>query len=150
MAQMVDSSQQKLKMEDIIKISAANTKSPYNFTQVYVSIMKELTLPGSIVIQKGNTIFLLHRVEKQPRIAIMRALNADIGPNYLKNSEAIVPELYDQYGFDTVVVQFTDPTIINIFKYIGRKRPGGLGYIVQKSKDNKTYQVTAKLGPPRG
>jgi len=146
---MVDSNKQKLKLEEIVKISAQNTKSPYTFNQIYVSIMKELTLPGSIIIQKGNTIFIVHRSKENERAALIRALNADTAQHYLKNSEAISKELYEKYGIDIIAAQYSDPSISNIFKYVGRKKPKDMGYTIKQNDDKTMFEAMAQLGPLR-
>ena len=150
MAQLVDSSQQKLSMQEIIKIAAQNTKEEYTPEQVMGSIYKELTMPQSLIIQIGNTIFLVHRQESDPTIGVMRALNADTPQNYLSNSEEFAKMAYDQYRIDTIVSDFKDPSLINIFAYVGRNKPANMGYEVQRSTDGKTYRAIAKLGPELG
>jgi hypothetical protein len=51
-------------------------------------------------------------------------------------------------GFDTMVTDFQDPTIINIFKAISRRPPQeGMGYRAEKTKSG--YRVFLKLGPKR-
>lgn len=149
MAQLVDSNQKKLSMEEIIKIAVQNTKSEYTEEQVLGSVYKELTLPGSIIIQIGNTIFMVHRVEKGTNIALMRALNADVAQNYLENSEQFAKMAYNEYHIDTIVSQYTDPALSKIFAYVGRNKPENMGYMVHKLSDGKTYQAVANLGPAR-
>lgn len=149
MAELVDSNTKKLKMDEIVKIAAQNTKSEYSFNQVYLSIMKELTMQGSVVIQLGNTLFIIHRTE-DPKIGYMRALNADTAQNYMTNSEQFAKIAYDKYNLDTIVSDYTDPTVSNIFAYVGRNKPADMGFKIQKSKDGKTFRAIAKLGPPRG
>lgn len=150
MEQLVDSNSKKLGLEEIVKIAAANTKSEYSFNQVFMSIMKELTLKGSIVIQIGNTIYVMHRASKNPYYAVMRALNADTAQNYLTNSEQFAKMAYDKYNVDVIVSQYTDPTLNKIFEYVGRNKPANMGFNIVKAKDGKSFLATAKLGPPRG
>ena len=150
MDQPVDSSKEKLKMEDIIKFAAKNTKSKYSFNQVYLSIIKELTLPDSIVLQIGNTLFLIHRSEKNPRYAMMRGLNADTPQNYMSNSEQFAKIAYNKYNIDVIVSQYTDPALNNIFAYVGRNKPQDMGFNIRKLPNDAGFEATAKLGPPRG
>lgn len=147
--QMTDSKQQKLDMQNIIKIAAQNTKSKYSFTQVYVSILKELTMPDSIVIQIGNSVFITHRSKEDPNYAWMRALNADTAQNYLENAEQYAKMLYDTYNIDVIVSDYEDPTLNNIFAYVGRNKPQNMGFNIQKLPDGKGFRATAKLGPLR-
>lgn len=149
MSQMIDSKERRLTLQDIVKIAAENTKSKYSFNQVYLSIMKELTLKNSIIIQIGNTVFITHRSPKNPRYALMRALNADTARNYLENAENYAKQIYDKYGIDVIVSQYTDPALNKIFAYVGRNKPANMGYNIKKTTDGG-FQATAKLGPPRG
>ena len=49
-------------------------------------------------------------------------------------------------GFKYMVTVFDDPSLINIFKHIGRNQPfKNMGYAVQRTTD-KQYKVTASLG----
>lgn len=149
MAQLVDSNQTKLDMQKVIEIAAQNVKSEYTFNQVFVSILKELTLPNSIVMQIGNTVFISHRSKKSPRYAYMRALNADTAQNYLTNCEQYADLAYNKYGIDVIVSQYSDPILNQIFAYVGRNKPANMGYNIVKSPDGKEFVATAKLGPLR-
>jgi hypothetical protein len=145
---IVDSKQEKLNMPDVIKNSLENTKSEYPFKVAFLSIIKELTLPGAAALQEGNTLFIIHRT-KEKRYGFFRALNCDTAENFIKNGVKFAKDAYS-VGFDTVVTQFTDPTILNVFKAISRNPPNkGMGYSVQRTKDDG-YQVTLQLGKSRG
>jgi hypothetical protein len=82
-----------------------------------------------------------------PGYGWFRALNADTAKNFLENSRVFADSAY-KVGFDVVVTNFTDPTILNIFKMIS-KNPvrDGMGYAVQKAQNG--YRVTLVLGPKR-
>ena len=147
MGQLTDSNQEKLSMQQIIEFAAANTKSEYTKEQVYGSILKELTMPGSTVIQLGNTIFVVHRSLKDPTIAMMRALNADKAQNYLENCVQFAEMLSKDYKIDTIVSEYTDPTLNSIFAYVARNRTDSTGYKIEKLSDGKTFRASAKLGP---
>ena len=147
MAQLVDSNQKKLSMEEIINISVQNSKESYTKEQVLGAIYKELTMPGSTVIQLGNSLFLVHRAKEDPTIGWMRALNADTGQNYLESCEKFAGMMYNEYKVDTIVSEYTDPTLNNIFAYVGRNKPAGMGYKIDKLADGKTFRAVAKLGP---
>ena len=147
MAQLVDSNQQKLSMQEIVEIAAQNTRENYTKEQVLGAIYKELTLPGSLVLQLGNTVFLVHRTKSDPTIAMMRALNADTAQNYLDHCEQFADMAYNKYQIDTIVSEYTDPTLNNIFAYVGRDKPAGMGYKIDQLADGKTFRAVAKLGP---
>ena len=146
---LVDSKQQKLQMQEIVKISVEETKSQYDPKAAFLSIIKETTLPDTKVLQIGNTLFIVHGTE-EPRHGIFRALNADTAENYLQNSVEFTKRAYDELEFDVLTTQFEDPTILNIFKYIGKDKPANMGFRAQKLQDGKTFQVTVTLGKGRG
>lgn len=143
---IVDSAKKKLQVQDIVKNAAQDMDSPYSPQAVFGSIMNELTSPSAVAIQKGNTLFIIHRGED--RKASMRALNADTAKNYLKHCEDIAKQMYNDLGIDEFVSKFSDPALVHIFKYVGRNKPANMGYKVQKTKDGQ-FQVSAKLGPKR-
>ena len=143
---VVDSNQQKLSSEEIIKIAAENTKFDRPVEQVYELLKVEFAQPKTWKMQQGNTIFVVHRT-KVPGHGFFRAINADSPRMLIENSKVFMKAAYE-VGFDVLVTQFTDPTLLNIFRMIGRAQPAGMGYAVQETKD-KGLQVTLRLGPSR-
>jgi hypothetical protein len=126
-------------------IAAQQTKSKYSAEQVYASLVKEMNMEGTSVYRQGNTIFLMHHAKG--RVGVFRALNADTARNYLDNSYIFIQDAY-KMGFDILVSDFEDPTIMNIFKGISRNPPQeGMGYRAEKTQ--KGFRVTVKLGPAR-
>lgn len=145
---LVDSKQQKLEMQEIVKTSVEETKSKYDPKTAFLAIIKETTIPDTEVLQIGNTLFIVHPSEDK-RQGIFRALNADTAENYLQNSVEFTERAYSQLGFDVLTTQFEDPAILNIFKFIGKDKPANMGYRVQQNKDGSMYQVTVTLGKRR-
>jgi hypothetical protein len=142
---LTDSKKKELSVESILMIAAQNTKSKYSAQQVYASLVKEMNLEGTSVYREGNTLFIMHHAKG--RIGIFRALNADTARNYLDNSYTFIQDAY-KMGFDILVSDFEDPTIMNIFKGISRNPPQeGMGYRAEKTK--RGFRVTVKLGPAR-
>jgi hypothetical protein len=141
---VVDSKKEQLEFEDIVKISLKETKSDYRLPVAFVSVMKELTLPGAWSVRMGNTVFIVHPQKDKVGYVFFRALNADTAKNYVEHSKKFTNQMRDK-GYKVMVTQFQDPTILNIFKAIARDKPEGMGYAVQKSKDGKMYQVTVQL-----
>ena len=145
---LVDSNQRILGMGEIIQIAAETTKSPYPIQTVLLALTKELTEKGVQHAQIGNTLFIVHKLSS-PRSIFFRALNADVGKNYIENSIAFVKWAYDK-GYDLAVTEFQDPSLLNIMSYIAKRPPHeGMGYKAQKSKDGSMYRVTIKLGRAR-
>ena len=142
---LTDSKKKELSVEAVLMIAAQQTKSKYSAEQVYASLVKEMNMEGTSVYRQGNTVFLMHHAKG--RIGIFRALNADTARNYLDNSYTFIKDAYDM-GFDILVSDFQDPTIMNLFKGISRNPPReDMGYRAEKTKTG--FRVTVKLGPAR-
>jgi len=142
---LVDSKKKELGTEAILMIAAQETKSKYPASTIYAAMVKEMNMQGTSIVRNGNTLFVVHNAEG--RVGVFRALNADTARNYLESSYAFIQGAY-KMGFDTLVSEFEDPTIMNIFKAISRNPPQeGMGYRAEKT--NKGFRVTVKLGPKR-
>jgi hypothetical protein len=142
---LVDSKEKKLGQEAIVMIAAQETKSQHPASTVYAALVKEMNMPGTSILREGNTLFIVHNAEG--RMGVFRALNADTARNYLESSYAFIQAAY-KMGFDTLISEFEDPTIMNIFKAIGRNPPQeGMGY--KAVRIGNGFRVTVKLGPKR-
>jgi hypothetical protein len=142
---LTDSKKKELSVEAVLLIAAQQTKSKYSAEQVYASLVKEMNMEGTSTYREGNTVFLMHHAKG--RVGIFRALNADTARNYLDNSYQFIQDAY-KMGFDILVSDFEDPTIMNIFKGISRNPPQeGMGYRAERTQ--KGFRVTVKLGPAR-
>lgn len=142
---LVDSKKKELGVEAILMIAAQETKSPHPASTVYAAMVKEMNMPGTSIVREGNTLFVIHNAEG--RVGVFRALNADTARNYLESSYAFIQGAY-KMGFDTLVSEFEDPTIMNIFKAISRNPPQeGMGYKAERTSNG--FRVTVKLGPKR-
>jgi hypothetical protein len=142
---LVDSKKKQLSQDAILMIAAQETKSRHPASTVYAALVKELNMTGTSILREGNTVFVIHNAEG--RIGVFRALNADTARNYLENSYAFIQAAY-KMGFDILVSDFEDPTIMNIFKAISRNPPQeDMGYRAEKTKTG--FRVTVKLGPAR-
>lgn len=145
--QMVDSKQQELTPEEIIGIAGMNTDAGMPYGMLMQVITKELNMPNTLFIRQDNTLFIMHKAK--PRVAFFRALNADTAENFLENSNEFIKACY-KMGFDTVATEFTDPSLLNIFRAISRNPPNPeMGYKVQET-ENGGYYVTVQCGPLRG
>lgn len=142
---LVDSKKKELNEQAVLMIAAQETKSKYPAATVYAAIIKEMNIRGTSTYRAGNTLFIMHHA--QGRVGVFRALNADVARNYLENSYEFIQAAY-KMGFDTLVTEFEDPTILNIFKAISRNPPQeGMGYKAERTKGG--FRVTVKLGPKR-
>jgi hypothetical protein len=142
---LVDSKKKQLSEQAIMMIAAQETKSRHPAATVYAAMVKEMNMPGTSLVRDGNTLFIIHVGEG--RTGFFRALNADTARNYLESSYAFIQGAY-KMGFDVLVSDFEDPTIMNIFKAISRNPPQeGMGYRAERT--DKGFRVTVKLGPKR-
>ena len=133
-------------MPELIMGAMEGMPSEYPPKAVYLAIVKELTMPDVVAIRFGNTLFIVHKSNVNEKQGFFRALNCDTAANYLENSREFVKKMQEM-KMETLVTQFTDSSILNIFKAIARDKPEGMGYAAQKSKDGKKYQVTLQLVP---
>jgi len=141
---LVDSRHKKLNVTEIIKAALDEIHDPHPLQQTFLAIMKELTSPTAWSGKTGNTLFIVHKSPSNPKQGVFRALNADTASNYVENSRVFLKQM-QEYRYQTLVTQFKDPAILNIFKIIGKSKPAGMGYKAIKSGD--TYQVTLQLVP---
>lgn len=145
MSLMVDSKIEELSPEEIIDIAARETESPYSPEQVRASVLAEAHGSGAIIMRQGNTLFIVHPSPKNPGVAVFRALNADTGSNYVKNSTEFIKAI-KMAGYEVLVTDFHDESILTIFRYISRNPPfPGMGYSVQRLS-NGGFRATVKLG----
>jgi len=144
---LVNSKHQKLSQDEIIAIAAKETGGKYTAEQVKASLVLEAHEMKALMLREGNTIFVVHQSPKDGKIAQFRAINADTIPNYLHNS-LIFTKAIGLAGFKTLVTQFSDSSLLSIFKYVKRHRPfPNMGYQIQKAA-NGDYIVTVNLGDP--
>jgi hypothetical protein len=144
---MIDSNQQQLTSEQIIEIAAENTKVGRPIKEVKEMLTVEFRMPNIWKMRHGNTIFIVHK-SKEAGYGFFRALNADVPRNFLVNSRVFAESAY-KVGFDVVVTQFSDMSLLGIFKVIARDPVReGMGYAAQKTEDGG-LQVTLVLGPKR-
>jgi len=79
---------------------------------------------------------------------MFRALNADTPSNFLASAYAFPVDAYKS-GFDTLVTQFSNQSLLNIFRQVMKNPPNpGMGYNVSKLADGQ-YQVALQLGTKR-
>jgi len=143
MVQMVDSQQEELSVEDIISIAGMNTDAGMEPERLIKIINAELQMPDTLFLREGNTLFIIHKAK--PGVGWFRAINADTAPNFLQNGRTFMLACH-KMGFDTMATNFTDPTLLGVFRYVSQNPPvEGMGYQVQKT-NNGGFYVTVKTG----
>ena len=145
MSSFVDSKHQKLSTEEIIGIAAKETGGKYSVDQIKASLTMETYQLKALVLQEGNTLFVIHQAKTNPKIAVFRALNADTMPNYLRNA-LVFTKAIGLVGFETLITQFDDGSLMSIFKYVKRHEPfPNMGYSYKKNAEG-VYTVIVNLG----
>jgi hypothetical protein len=131
--------------DEIISIAAQETDSPYSPEQVRAAVLAEAHGTGALIIRQGNTLFVVNKNPNNPKAAVFRALNADTASNYIKNSIEFIKAI-KMAGYEVLVTDFNDESILSIFRYISRNPPfPDMGYAVQRLSDGG-YRATIKLG----
>ena len=156
---LVDSNKRKLDPQEIILEASRQIKSKkYSPDQIFAALISESQEPNTILMREGNTLYIIH--EGKGRVALYRALNADTAQNFLENGVTFAKAMY-MAGFDVMVTDFEDPTLLKIFPFMKKNRARinpdkdgkpTMGYAVQHTttKDGaKGYRVTTVLGPKR-
>jgi hypothetical protein len=147
MAQLVDSQQQEISVDEILDIVNWSSPDPMETPRYIAMINAELQMPNTLFIRQGNTLFIIHKADRG--VGFFRALNADTARNFLANSVEFIKACY-KMGFDTMATEFTDPSLLTIFRFISENPPiEGMGYQVQET-GNGSFYVTVKTGPVRG
>ena len=142
-----DSTQKMLTVGEILQEAATQTGVNRPFEEALQMLQIELSMPQIWKCREGNTLFIVHK-SAHPGWGYFRALNADTAQNYVENSRKFIAAAY-KAGFDNLVTQFEDPSILNIFKIIARSQPEHMGYKAQRTNTGG-YQVTVQIGKPRG
>ena len=145
---LVDSTTKKLTVPEIIAVATKETASEYPTAAVLASVYEEMQQPQTYTIMEGNTLFIIHKGEG--RNGMFRALNADVPANYLNNCLVFSGAAY-KLGFDSLITQFKDPSLLNIFKFVEKNRQKvnpDMGFVAQQA-EHGDYVVTVKLGPER-
>ena len=143
---MIDSKTKQLNTTEIIKVALREIKDDMPLQARFLAIMKELTSPTAWAGKSGNTLFIVHRSPQDKFQGTFRAFNADVASNYLENSRVFLEQM-KKMKFKTLVTQFSDPSIMHIFKAIGKNKPKGMGYSAYHDPKSGLYQVTLQLAP---
>jgi len=145
---LVDSSTKKLTIPEIVAVATKETMSEYPPAAVLASVASELQQPETYSILEGNTLFIIHK--GKGRNGMFRALNADVPANYLNNCLVFSGAAY-KLGFDSLITQFKDKSLLNIFRFVEKNRQKvnpDMGFLAEQA-ENGDYIVTVKLGPER-
>lgn len=143
---VVDSKQEMLSVNDILKIAYEETGEQMPFDLAYASVIKEFQDPNGTFLRYGNTIFIIHGSQKTPGTGLFRALNADTAKNYAESLRQFSIDAYDK-GYWLLVTNFKDQSLINLFRLLMKNPPRqGMGYVVKRTKDGQ-FQVNFTLGP---
>ena len=133
----IDSKQKKLNVGEIVIDFLQHNPQGMPVSVVVPAILTELSNPNVKTRQIGNTLFEI--IPGKNSTAFFKAFNADTGQNFVENSKQFVVWAKHVLGLQTLVTQFTDPSIETLFKVIEANPPmPGMDYKVQKAQDGQT------------
>ena len=142
--EQVNSKQHKLNIGQIIPIFLKNNPQPHPIEVMLPAIITELNQPSVKSKQFGNTVFEL--IPGKDGQGFFKAFNADTGPNFVENSKMFCVWARRVMNMKTLVTEFTDPSIEQLFKVIAMRPPiPDMGYQVFKAKDGRT-RIALNLG----
>jgi hypothetical protein len=145
---VVDSKEQELTEDQILSIAAEETESEYSPEMVKAFFEKEKLVSGFKSYRYGNTIYAVQPTRSDASKGKFRALNADTAENYVESGFKFITDAYND-GFDVLVTEFKDQSILNIFRTVSKNPPNpGMGYSASQLK-NGDFRATIKLGNPR-
>jgi hypothetical protein len=140
----VNSKKEKLDAGQIIGIFLENNPQPHPPQVMMPAILEELNQPNCKVHQIGNTLFEVHTGEGGK--AFFKAFNADVIPNFVENSKQFVVWARRMLNLNTLVTEFDDPALEQLFKVISMKPPlPGMGYQAFRMDSGKT-RIFLNLG----
>jgi hypothetical protein len=140
----VDSKKEKLDAGQIIGIFLENNPQPHPPEVMMPAILEELNQPNCKVEQIGNTLFEVHIGQNGQ--AFFKAFNADVIPNFVENSKQFVVYARRMLNLNTLVTEFEDPALEQLFKLISLRPPlPGMGYQPIRMKSGKT-RIVLNLG----
>lgn len=144
----VDSREEQLTEDQIVTMAALETATDYAPEVVLAMFKREIQSPRAKVLRYGNTLFVIHGAKTADNKGTFRALNADVAENYVESGRKFVVDAYDM-GYDILVTEFYDESILQIFRTISKNPPNvGMGYSAVRKKDGE-FRVTLKLGDLR-
>lgn len=141
MAALVDSQQQELDVEEILDIANENSREPTEISRYVAALNDELQTPNTLFIRQGNTLFVVNKTA--PGQAKFRPVNADTIRNFLENIMEFI-KASQKMGFDTLSSEFSDPSLLSVFRYVSQNPPiEDMGYEEKSNKENG-FNVTIK------
>jgi hypothetical protein len=145
---VVDSKEQELTEDQILTAVAYETKSKYSPDMIKAFFEKEKLIKGFKSYRYGNTIYAVHANRTSSSYGTFRALNADTADNYVDSGFKFVVDAYAD-GFDVLVTEFADQSILNIFRKVSKNPPNeGMAYSASEL-ENGEFRVVLQLGKPR-
>jgi hypothetical protein len=144
---MVDSRQKELNPFEIVTIAIQHMGNDYPMEVVMPAISTELNQPNSRSKKIGNTLFsVLVGKDKLADQGFFKAFNADIPPNFVKNSKEFCVWAKDELGMNLLVTEFQGKEISQLFQIIARNPPlEGMGYTEYETDDGGT-RIVLSLG----
>jgi hypothetical protein len=110
----IDSKERKLPVQEIIAKYAIGAHTEELPAQTILAcFVKEASLPNTSVKSYGNTVFITH-FDKTKTKAVGRALNVDVGRNFVDNGKEYFIDLYKS-GVRRFSTWFSEPSFAMAF-----------------------------------
>lgn len=147
--ELIDSKEKLLSGPEIVVQTVYNQPSMgYPPEAIISAVAAESALPNTDIVQIGNTVFIGHKGKgKERRKMVGRALNADIGRNFVVNGFKYFTYLQKK-RITHYTTTFEGPMFLNAFKIFQRRANKqdteiGIGRLRQSPN---TYVVFIRLG----
>lgn len=145
----VDSKEQMLDVNQLIQDGYENDPDPTLPLELqYPRFVQERTIPNSLFLRYGNTIFIMHGDQKKAGLASMRIINADTDENFVQSLYQCLIDAYKD-GFYFIVVRNPSEVLLSSLEIIQAQPPfNGTTFRVDKDSDGMTV-VGVVIGDPK-
>lgn len=144
MEALVDSRQKDLNPFEIVVSALPRMNVPYPLDVALPAVVTEMSQENAEVQKIGNTLFLV--LKGKDGKGFFKAYNADIPPNFVKNSKEFCVWAKEDLGMNLLVTEFKGKEISQLFEVIARNPPlEGMGYSEYRTEDGGT-RIVLNLG----
>jgi len=146
---IVDSKEQMLELNQLIQDGYENNPDPQLPLELqYPRFVQERTIPNSLFLRYGNTIFIMHGHEKKAGLASMRIINADTDENFVQSLYQCLKDAYLD-GFYFLVVRNPDEMFLSALEMVEQQPPHpGTNHRMDEDSDGMSV-VGIMIGDPK-
>lgn len=141
---MVDSRQKDLNPFEIVTIAVQHMGNKYPLEVALPAIVTEMSQENAQTQKIGNTLFLV--LTGKDGQGFFKAYNADIPPNFVRNSKEFCVWAKEDLGMNILVTEFQGKEISQLFQVIARNPPmEGMGFKEYRTENGGT-RIVLNLG----